>query len=154
MRKKNARLREKNNELENTIHNMHTQFQQEMDELRSLIMRQGAASTSNVTSPHAHASSHTAEVDTMIGKECNLRAGWPMRNVAKGIVQDVNPQNDLGGIHLGEDNCKVYVIAVMEPNILLPCPHDEYTMTLGQLGQGSVIWPKEALQFQLSGRHY
>ncbi|KAL5712378.1 hypothetical protein ACHQM5_014562 [Ranunculus cassubicifolius] len=148
MRKKAARLLEKNTELENTINNMHVQFQQQMDELRSLIMRQAGASTSNNASPHAHASCHGVEVDTSsIGRECYLRAGWPMRNVAKGIVQDVNPLSELGGIQLGEDNCKVYVIAVMEPNILLPCPHDEYTMTLGQLGQGSVIWPKVALPF-------
>ncbi|KAL5729748.1 hypothetical protein ACHQM5_002651 [Ranunculus cassubicifolius] len=110
-------------------------------------MTQGAVSMSNVASP---TSSQAAEVDTSsIGKECNLRAGWPMRNVAKGIVQVVDPQFEFCGIPLGEDNCKIYVIAVMEPNILLPCPHDD-TMTLGQLGQGSIIWPKEALK--LCGR--
>ncbi|KAL5713890.1 hypothetical protein ACHQM5_015925 [Ranunculus cassubicifolius] len=72
MRKKNAILQEKNNELERTITNM--------------------------------------GVDTSsIGKECNLRAGWPMRTVAKGILQDVDPRSEFCGIRLGEDNCKVCV---------------------------------------------
>ncbi|KAL5713947.1 hypothetical protein ACHQM5_015975 [Ranunculus cassubicifolius] len=110
MRKKNAILQEKNNELERTITNMGVQFQQQVDELRSLIMSQGRTFAPDVASPHSNTSGHAAEVDTSsIGKECNLRAGWPMRTVAKGILQDVDPRSEFCGIRLGEDNCKVCV---------------------------------------------
>lgn len=83
-----------------------------------------------------------------IGKECNLRAGWPIRTVAVGIVQGVDPRMELNGLRIGDDNFKVYVTIVYEQDIELPHPHNDYCTTLGHLGQGSIIWPKEALQLK------
>ncbi|KAF5206844.1 hypothetical protein FRX31_003569 [Thalictrum thalictroides] len=84
-----------------------------------------------------------------IGKECDMRGGcrWPLQVVARGIVQDVDPLTDFGNRKLEEGNFKVYVNVVHDSNVQLPCPHDEYFTTLGHIGQGSVIWPRELLVF-------
>ncbi|KAF5204459.1 hypothetical protein FRX31_005954, partial [Thalictrum thalictroides] len=87
-----------------------------------------------------------------IGKECDMRGGcrWPLQVAARGIVQDVDPLTDFGNRKLEEGNFKVYVNVVHDPNVQLPCPHDEYFTTLGHIGQGSVIWPRELLVFNSS----
>ncbi|KAF5183546.1 hypothetical protein FRX31_026867 [Thalictrum thalictroides] len=66
---------------------------------------------------------------------------------ARGIVQDVDPLTENGNRKLEEGNFKVYVNVVHDTNVQLPCPHDEYFTTLGHIGQGSVIWPRELLVF-------
>ncbi|KAF5190879.1 hypothetical protein FRX31_019533, partial [Thalictrum thalictroides] len=75
-----------------------------------------------------------------IGKEYYLLGGWPLRHVAKGVLLDVNPDSELGDRKLGEGNTKVYVSVVNESSAELPYPHDRWIATLGQLGQGYVIW--------------
>ncbi|KAF9607152.1 hypothetical protein IFM89_032374 [Coptis chinensis] len=87
------------------------------------------------------------EVDSgYIGKECGLRGGWPLNIVAKGIVQDVDPVTIFGNRRLGKGNFKVYVKSIIYGSTELPFPHDQQSSrTLGQIRQGSVIWPKSLL---------
>ncbi|KAF9620464.1 hypothetical protein IFM89_012641, partial [Coptis chinensis] len=41
-------------------------------------------------------------VNEFIGKECDLRGGWPLRVVARGIFQDVDPTIEFGDRRLEE----------------------------------------------------
>ncbi|KAF9591484.1 hypothetical protein IFM89_004538 [Coptis chinensis] len=82
-----------------------------------------------------------------IGKDCELRGGWPLDIVARGVVQDVDPNTDYGERTLEEGNFKIFVQVVHDHNATLPCPHNGWIRTLGQVMQGGVIWPKELLVF-------
>ncbi|KAF9618337.1 hypothetical protein IFM89_000972 [Coptis chinensis] len=54
------------------------------------------------------------EVDSgYIGKKCDLRGGWPLNIVTKGIVQDVEPVAIFGNRRLGKGNFKVYVKSII-----------------------------------------
>ncbi|KAF9589067.1 hypothetical protein IFM89_018329 [Coptis chinensis] len=74
-----------------------------------------------------------------IGKDCELRGGWPLEVVARGIVQDVDPNKEYGERTLEEGNFKVYVQVVRRPDAILPFPHNAWQRTLGQVVQGAVI---------------
>ncbi|KAF9619742.1 hypothetical protein IFM89_009084 [Coptis chinensis] len=87
----------------------------------------------------------TKVVNEYIGKECDLRGGWPLRVVARGIVQDINPNTEFGNRRLEEGNFKVHVNVVYDGGAVLPLPHDDWRSKLGEVAQGSVIWPKELL---------
>ncbi|KAF9593690.1 hypothetical protein IFM89_024507 [Coptis chinensis] len=82
-----------------------------------------------------------------IGKDCELRGGWPLELVARGVVQDIDPNTEYGERTLEEGNFKVYVQVVRRPDAILPFPHNAWQRTLGQVVQGAVIWPKEFLVF-------
>ncbi|KAF9594486.1 hypothetical protein IFM89_031604 [Coptis chinensis] len=65
------------------------------------------------------------EVDNgYIGKECDLRGGWPLNIVVKGIMQDVDPVTIFGNRRLGKGNFKVYVKYIIYRSTELPFPHD------------------------------
>ncbi|KAF9589521.1 hypothetical protein IFM89_025239 [Coptis chinensis] len=53
-------------------------------------------------------------LNEFIGKECDLRGGWPLRVVARGIVQDVDPTIEFGDRRLEEGNFKVYVNVIYD----------------------------------------
>ncbi|KAF9624419.1 hypothetical protein IFM89_011427 [Coptis chinensis] len=82
-----------------------------------------------------------------IGKDCELRGSWPLDIVARGVVQDVNPNTECGERTLEEGNFKKFVQVVCDHNATLPCPHNGWVRTFGQVVQGGVIWPKELLVF-------
>ncbi|KAF9623248.1 hypothetical protein IFM89_000737 [Coptis chinensis] len=82
-----------------------------------------------------------------IGKDCELRGGWPLELVARGVVQDVDPNTEYGERTLEEGNFKVYVQVVRRADAILPFPHNAWQKTLGQVVQRAVIWPKEFLVF-------
>lgn len=86
-------------------------------------------------------------MNEFIGKECDLRGGWPLRVVARGIVQDVDPTIEFGDRRLEEGNFKVYVNVIYDGTAALPLSHDAWKSKLGEIAQGSVIWPKELLMF-------
>ncbi|KAF9588613.1 hypothetical protein IFM89_013700 [Coptis chinensis] len=86
-------------------------------------------------------------VNEFISKECDLRGGWPLRVVARGIVQDVDPTIEFGERRLEEGNFKVYVNVIYDRTVALPLSHDAWKSKLGDIAQGSVIWPKELLMF-------
>ncbi|KAF9595960.1 hypothetical protein IFM89_006706 [Coptis chinensis] len=88
----------------------------------------------------------TKVVNEYIGKECDLRGGWLLRVVARGIVQDIDPNTEFGNMRLEEGNFKVHVNVVYDGGDVLPLlPHDDWRSKLGEVAQGSVIWPKELL---------
>ncbi|KAF9610498.1 hypothetical protein IFM89_022741 [Coptis chinensis] len=107
------------------------------------FMSQGRMPMADVESPR---SSHASPVvNEYIGKECDLRGGWPLRVVARGIVQDIDPNTEFGNRRLEEGNFKVHVNVVYDGGAVLPLPHDDWRSKLGEVAQGSVIWPKELL---------
>ncbi|KAF9596306.1 hypothetical protein IFM89_008832 [Coptis chinensis] len=91
-------------------------------------------------------SSHASlVVNEYIGKECDLRGGWPLRVMARGIVQDIDPNTEFGNRRLEEGNFKIHVNVIYDGGVVLPLPHDDWRSKLGEVAQGSVIWPKELL---------
>ncbi|KAF9595413.1 hypothetical protein IFM89_000331 [Coptis chinensis] len=84
-------------------------------------------------------------VNEYIGKECDLHGGWPLRVVARGIMQDIDPNTEFGNRRLEEGNFKVHMNVVYDGGAVLPLPHDDWRSKLGEVAQGSVIWPKELL---------
>ncbi|KAF9619696.1 hypothetical protein IFM89_008373 [Coptis chinensis] len=107
------------------------------------FMSQGRMPMADVESPR---SSHASPVvNEYIGKEYDLRGGWPLRVMAKGIVQDIDPNTEFGNRRLEEGNFKVHVNVVYDGGAVLPLPHDDWRSKLGEVAQGSVIWPKELL---------
>ncbi|KAF9621061.1 hypothetical protein IFM89_016085 [Coptis chinensis] len=78
-------------------------------------------------------------VNEYIGKECDLRGGWPLRVVARGIVQDIDPNIEFGNRRLEEGNFKVHVNVVYDGGDVLPLPHDDWRSKLCEVAQGSVI---------------
>lgn len=150
--KKNSKLLERNSELENSIANMDAKIEAqnaEVAELRAMVLRQGRAPMPHVASPHSDTFGQThVDDNAFLGKECELRTGLPLKTVANAIVQAVDPHLEFGNRRLEEGNFKVFVAVVHDQNIVLPCPHDEYCTTLGQLEQGRIIWPREALRFK------
>ncbi|KAF9599591.1 hypothetical protein IFM89_001087 [Coptis chinensis] len=152
--KKNDGLMEANTLLERRIEtmeaNMDAKMSRHMEEVRGLFMSQRGTFNDNVPSPHSHASRHsTAPLENAyyIGKDCELRGGWPLELVARGVVQDVDPNTEYGERTLEEGNFKVYVQVVHRADAILPFPHNAWQKTLGQVVQGAVIWPKEFLVF-------
>ncbi|KAF9597912.1 hypothetical protein IFM89_022555 [Coptis chinensis] len=104
------------------------------------FMRQGRMPMADVESPR---SSHASPVvNEYIGKECDLRGGCPLRVVARGIVQDIDPNIEFGNRRLEEGNFKVHVNVVYDGGAVLPLPHDDWRSKLGEAAQGSVIRPK------------
>ncbi|KAF9611913.1 hypothetical protein IFM89_036696 [Coptis chinensis] len=71
-------------------------------------------------------------VNEYIGKECDLRGGWPLRVVARGIVQDIDPNTEFGNRRLEEGNFKVHVNVVYDGGAVLPLPHDDWRSKLGE----------------------
>ncbi|KAF9606467.1 hypothetical protein IFM89_025349 [Coptis chinensis] len=67
--------------------------------------------------------------------------------VARGIVQDIDPNTKFGTRRLEERNFKVHMNVVYDGGVILPLPHDDWKSKLGEVAQGSVIWPKELLMF-------
>ncbi|KAF9594977.1 hypothetical protein IFM89_035750 [Coptis chinensis] len=152
--KKNDGLMEANTLLERRIEtieaNMDAKMSRHMEEVRGLFMSQRGTFNDNVPSPHSHASRHsTAPLENAyyIGKDCELRGGWPLELVAIGVVQDVDPNTEYGERTLEEGNFKVYVQVVRRVDAILPFPHNAWQKTLGQVVQGAVIWPEEFLVF-------
>ncbi|KAF9607412.1 hypothetical protein IFM89_035550 [Coptis chinensis] len=91
------------------------------------FMSQGRTSMPDVTSPcssHARYTPCMPVVNEFIGKECDLRGGWPLRVVARGIMQDVDPTIEFGDKRLEEGNFKVYVNVVYGVTVALPLSHD------------------------------
>ncbi|KAF9619311.1 hypothetical protein IFM89_006498 [Coptis chinensis] len=83
----------------------------------------------NVPSPHSRASHHSIaplENAYYIGKDCQLRGGWPLELVARGVVQDVDPNTEYGERTLEEGSFKVYVQVVRRPDVILPFPHNPW----------------------------
>ncbi|KAF9615161.1 hypothetical protein IFM89_022222 [Coptis chinensis] len=72
-----------------------------------------------------------------IGKDCELRGGWPLDIVARGVVHDVDPNTEYGERTLEEGNFKNFVQVVHDHNATLPCPHNGWVRTLGQVVQGA-----------------
>ncbi|KAF9624822.1 hypothetical protein IFM89_014207 [Coptis chinensis] len=68
-----------------------------------------------------------------IGKDCELRGGWPLELVARGVVQDVDPNTEYGERTLEEGNFKVYVQVVCRADVILPFPHNAWQRMLGQV---------------------
>ncbi|KAF9620899.1 hypothetical protein IFM89_015296 [Coptis chinensis] len=94
------------------------------------FMSQGRMPMADVESPR---SSHASPVvNEYIGKECDLRGGWPLRVVARGIVQDIDPNTEFGNRRLEEGNFKVHVNVVYDGGAVLPLPHDDWRSKLGK----------------------
>ncbi|KAF9608956.1 hypothetical protein IFM89_012124 [Coptis chinensis] len=82
-----------------------------------------------------------------IGKDCELRGGWPLELVARGIVQDVDPNTEYGERTLKEGNFKVYVQVVRRADAILPFPHNAWQRTAWSSCARSHHPPKEFLVF-------
>ncbi|KAF5177238.1 hypothetical protein FRX31_033174, partial [Thalictrum thalictroides] len=82
-----------------------------------------------------------------IGKMVRVLGGWPAKEYAWGIVKVVDPTHKYCDRCLGDGNYLVYITTVLVSEAVLPLPHDDYYLTLGQVGQGHVIWPKAFLDF-------
>ncbi|KAF9612928.1 hypothetical protein IFM89_004344 [Coptis chinensis] len=132
---------------------MNTDLVKRVDVLQNIVLENSALlrefmsqrrmPMADVESPR---SSHASPVvNEYIGKECDLRGGWPLRVVARGIVQDIDPNIEFGNRRLEEGNFKVHVNVVYDGGAILPLPHDDWRSKLGEVAQGSVIWPKELL---------
>ncbi|KAF9618073.1 hypothetical protein IFM89_000024 [Coptis chinensis] len=153
--KKNDGLMMANSQLERRIEamevNMDARMMRQMEEVRAMFMSQRGTCTDNVTSPHSRASHQSPSAllgnAQYIGKDCELRGGWPLDIVARGVVQDVDPNTEYGERTLEEGNFKIFVQVVRDHNATLPCHHNGWVRTLGQVVQGGVIWPKELLVF-------
>ncbi|KAF9625739.1 hypothetical protein IFM89_026667 [Coptis chinensis] len=129
--KKNDGLMEANTLLERRMEtmeaNMDAKMSRHMEEVRGLFMSQRGTFNDNVPSPHSHATitrSLLLENAYYIGKDCELRGGWPLELVARGVVQDVDPNTEYGERTLEEGNFKVYVQVVRRPDAILPFPHN------------------------------
>ncbi|KAF9604162.1 hypothetical protein IFM89_003286, partial [Coptis chinensis] len=138
--KKNDGLMEANTLLERKIEtmeaNMDAKMSRHMEEVRGLFMSQRGTFNDNVPSPHSHANHHsTAPLENAyyIGKDCELRGGWPLELVARGIVQDVDPNTEYGERTLEEGNFKVYVQVLHRADAILPFPHNVWQRTLVKL---------------------
>ncbi|KAL5720726.1 hypothetical protein ACHQM5_013366 [Ranunculus cassubicifolius] len=96
--------------------------------------------------PSIRISLYAQESDTeYVGQPVKILGGWPAQLVGMGVVRDVDPNCKFGNRCVEEDNFLVYVYSALVPDIELPFPHDERT-TLGQIGQGDVIWYKNYLE--------
>ncbi|KAF9619497.1 hypothetical protein IFM89_007245 [Coptis chinensis] len=138
----NLALKEVNTNLEKRVDVLQNAMLENIALLRE-FMSQGRMSMADVELPR---SSHASPViNEYIGKECDLRGGWPLRVVARGIVQDIDPNTEFGNRRLEEGNFKVHVNVVYDGGAVLPLPHDDWRSKLGEVAQGSVIWPKELL---------
>ncbi|KAF9600551.1 hypothetical protein IFM89_010037 [Coptis chinensis] len=85
------------------------------------------------------AASHASlVVNGYIGQECDLRGGWPLRVVARGIVQDIDPNTEFGNKRLEEGNFKVHVNVVYDGGDVLSLPHDDWRSKLGE-NQGELV---------------
>ncbi|KAF5194482.1 hypothetical protein FRX31_015931, partial [Thalictrum thalictroides] len=82
-----------------------------------------------------------------VGKMVKVLGGWPTIEYAWGIVKNVDPTHKYCERCLGDGNYLVYVTNVLVSEAVLPLPHDDHYTTLGELGQGHVIWPKASLVF-------
>ncbi|KAF9604120.1 hypothetical protein IFM89_002795 [Coptis chinensis] len=104
----NIALMEKNTSLEKKVDVLPASILENIAVLKA-FMSQGRTSVLDVSSPcssHARYTPSTSVVNEFIGKECDLHGGWPLRVVARGIVQDVDPTIEFGD---REGNFKVYV---------------------------------------------
>ncbi|KAF9620062.1 hypothetical protein IFM89_010712 [Coptis chinensis] len=138
----NLALKEMNTDLVKRVNVLQNTVLENSALLRE-FMSQGRMPMADVESPR---SSHASPVvNEYIGKECDLRGGWPFRVVARGIVQDIDPNTEFGNRILEEGNFKVHVNVVYDGGAVLPLPHDDWRSKLGEVAQGSVIWPKELL---------
>ncbi|KAF9595567.1 hypothetical protein IFM89_000704 [Coptis chinensis] len=81
-------------------------------------------------------------LNEFIGKECDLRGGWPLRVVARGIVQDVDPTIEFGDRRLEEGNFKVYVNVIYDGMAALPLSHDRGNQSLARLLKEVLFGPK------------
>ncbi|KAF9605193.1 hypothetical protein IFM89_014306, partial [Coptis chinensis] len=138
MMQQNIALIEKNTSLEKKVDVLQASILENTAVLKA-FMSQGRTSMPDVLVMHF--------VNEFIGKECDLRGGWPLRVVARGIVQDVDPTIEFGDRRLEEGNFKVYVNVIYDGTVALPLSHDVWKSKLGEIAQGSVIWPKEVLMF-------
>ncbi|KAF9619960.1 hypothetical protein IFM89_010576 [Coptis chinensis] len=152
--RKNDGLMEANTLLERRMEsmevNMDAKMSRHMQEVRGMFMSQRGTFNDNVPSPHSRANHHSTtplENAYYIGKDCELRGGWPLELVARGVVQDVDPNTEYGERTLEKGNFKVYVQVVRKPDAILPFPHNAWQRTLGQVVQGSHHRPKEFLVF-------
>ncbi|KAF5194040.1 hypothetical protein FRX31_016373 [Thalictrum thalictroides] len=93
--------------------------------------------------------SHRGEraLSSDVGKMVKVLGGWPTIECAWGIVKNVDPTHKYCERCLGDGNYLVYVTNVLVSEAVLPLPHDDHYTTLGELGQGHVIWPKASLVF-------
>ncbi|KAF9591707.1 hypothetical protein IFM89_006053 [Coptis chinensis] len=139
---KNLALKEINTNLEKRVDVIQNVVLENTTLLRE-FMSQGRMPMADVESP---CSSHASPVvNEYIGKECDLRGGWLLRVVVRGIMQDIDPNTEFGNRRLEEGNFKVHVNVVYDGGAVLPLPHDDWKSKLGEVAQGSVIWPKELL---------
>ncbi|KAF9603811.1 hypothetical protein IFM89_037945 [Coptis chinensis] len=67
-------------------------------------------------------------INEYIDKECDLRGGWPLRVVARGIVQDVDPNTEFGNRRLEEGNFNIHVNVVYEGGVVLPLPQHDWKL--------------------------
>ncbi|KAF9593538.1 hypothetical protein IFM89_024127 [Coptis chinensis] len=83
-------------------------------------------------------------VNEYIGKECDLRGGWPLRVAWREVSrQDIDPNTEFGNRRLEEGNFKVHVSVVYEFKVfVLPLPHDDWRSKHGEVASRSVIRPK------------
>ncbi|KAF9589970.1 hypothetical protein IFM89_029707, partial [Coptis chinensis] len=70
-------------------------------------------------------------------REYDLRGGWPLRVVARCIVQDIDPNTEFGNRRLEEGNFEVHVNVVYDGGVVLPLPHDDWRSKLGECHSSS-----------------
>ncbi|KAF9619684.1 hypothetical protein IFM89_008361 [Coptis chinensis] len=136
MAQQNLALKEMNTDLVKRVNVLQNTVLENSALLRE-FMSQGRMLMADVESP---CSSHASPVvNEYIGKECDLRGGWPLKVVARSIVQDIDPNTEFGNRRLEEGNFKVHVNVFYDGGVVLRLPHDDWRSKLGEVAQGSVI---------------
>ncbi|KAF9622030.1 hypothetical protein IFM89_029314 [Coptis chinensis] len=93
----NLALKEMNTDLMKRVDVLQNTVLENLALLRE-FMSQRRMPMADVESPR---SSHASlVVNEYIGKECDLCGGWPLRVVARGIVQDIDPNIEFGNRRL------------------------------------------------------